>query len=101
MKTPRRSADTRAEKSATAKGENHDASGEADSSVPLPVQTLISATAAKTRSASTWHSVSTFCSRADSSVPITQIAVMTTITATARTVTATFDPAAPCAPTSS
>ena len=46
-----------------------------------------SATAAKTSSASICARISTFCSRADSSVPSTQIQVITTIDATVSTIT--------------
>ena len=83
-----------------ANGENHDASGVIDSGVALSVYTLISAAAAKMSSATTCASVSTFWSRAESSVPMTQIAVMTTITAHASAVTAIRESAALSAPIS-
>ena len=47
-----------------------------------------------------WATIITFCTRADSSVPITQIAVITMMIATARPMTAAFDSAAESQPKS-
>jgi hypothetical protein len=55
---------------------------ESNSLVPLSAATR--ATTAKTSSASTWAMISTSCRRADSSVPITQIAVISRISAMVR-----------------
>ncbi len=63
--------------------------------------TLISATAAKASSATTWAMIITFWTRADSSVPSTQTSVITPMIATAIAVTAAFDSAAESQPISS
>jgi hypothetical protein len=100
MKTPIRSAEMSAVVESTAKGENHESSGSMEPARASFEATLASATPAKSRSAPTWPMIITFCRRAESSVPRMQIAVITTMIATARLTTAPFEAAAPSQPKS-
>ena len=84
----------------TAKGENQESSGSIEPAGASSEATLASATPAKSRSAPTWPMIITFCTWAESSVPRMQIAVITTMIATASDTTAPFDAAAPSQPKS-
>jgi len=86
--------------SSSAKGENQESSGSIAPSGAEPFATFTSATTANSSSATTWAKIITFCTRAESSVPSTQIAVMAAMISTAKMVTATLDSAAESQPTS-
>src|SRR6478609_4841281 len=66
----------------------------------VPAATLTSATIENSRSVTSSALSSPTCVRADSSIPITQIAVMIAIQTTPTAVTATVESAALCQPTS-
>ena len=68
----------------TANGENQDSSG-------VIAPPLISATSANSSSAPTWAKIMTRCTIADSSVPITQTAVITAMMMIAKIVTAVLE----------
>ncbi|MGI8478977.1 MAG: hypothetical protein ACR2M2_03845 [Gaiellaceae bacterium] len=98
MNTPIRSAETSVDVLEIAKGESQSSAGFTEPSGALPSYTLKRATPARSRSAPTCRTIITSWSSAASSVPRMQIAVMTTMYATARTMIAVFDPAAASAP---
>ena len=91
MNTPVSSPSTRAFGLSTAKGENHDSSG-------VSAPPLISATSAKSTSAPTCAKIITRWTDADSSVPITQMAVITAMMMSAKMVTAAFESRRPSRP---
>src|SRR5947209_12443665 len=96
MSTPLIAADTELISS----GFTHDKLGFTACGPALPVATFTRATIEnKTRVTSSAPSKPTWV-RAESSMPITQIAVITTIHATPTAVTATVEAAAPCQPNS-
>ena len=74
-----------------ANGENHEMSGLSDCGVASSVHTRIRATAAKMASVTTSAVSSQRCVRALSSMPMTQITVMTAIHTTPTAVTATVE----------
>ncbi len=55
---------------------------------PSPDQTLTNATVANSSSGMIWNPISTICSRAEASVPITQTVVIAAISSTAPMTTA-------------
>jgi hypothetical protein len=78
----------------------HERLGSTALSPALPVATATSATTANTTSVMISALSRPTCVRAESSIPITQIAVMTAIHTTPTAVTARVESAAPCQPTS-
>ena len=98
MKTPIRSPLTSAPELSIANGDSHDRAGSIDPSGADPEATLTSATPANSSRASTWAKIITFCTRAESSVPSTQIKVISAMITTAIAVTVGFDAAAESSP---
>ncbi len=101
MNTPTSNAETSVDVLEMAKGENQSSSGFDEAAGAVPSYTLYSATPAKRRSAPTWRTINTSWIAPVSSVPMMQIAVITTMYATARVITAGFEAAADSQPTSS
>ena len=91
---------TSASKLSTANGLSHAMLGSTDSGPASPAATLISATTAKAASVRISAPRRPTCVRAESSMPITQIAVMIAIHTTPTDVTANVDAAALSQPTS-
>ena len=73
------------------KGLNQDSDGSIAPADASPAATRTIATIPNSSSAATWAKISTRWKCADSSVPITQIAVITRMIAIANIVTATFE----------
>ena len=69
-----------------------------DPSGAVPPKTLARATTAKSRSAPTWATIKMSWKWAESSVPMTHMAVIATMMITANSVIATFEPARPSRP---
>ncbi len=70
----------------TSHGHSHDSDGSIEPSGPSPPNTLTSATTANSSSAPTWAPIMIREVRAESSVPITQIAVTAMMITVARSV---------------
>ncbi len=83
-----------------ANGFSHERLGSTDSGPASPLATLTSATTENSTSVMISAPSSPTCVRADSSMPITQIVVMTAIHTTPTSVTANTESAALCQPTS-
>src|SRR3954470_10325350 len=83
-----------------ANGLSHDRLGSTECAPALPAATLTSATTEKSTSVTISAPSRPTCVRADSSMPITQIAVMIAIQTTPTSVTASVESAALCQPTS-
>ena len=74
------------------KGFSHDTENGIESSDEVSWATFTIATTAKTSSATTWATIRPFWSRAETSVPKTQIAVITMMSSTARRAPARCSP---------
>src|SRR5919112_3454411 len=88
MKTASSTPDTSAPDESIANGENHESSGEIEPAGPSPAATRTSATTAKIASVTISAVSSQRCVRALSSMPITQMYVITAIHTTPTAVTA-------------
>jgi hypothetical protein len=91
MKTPVRRPSTSRLRLSTANGENQDSWGSSEPAGASSAATLTSATAAKIRRATTCAPIMKRCTCADSSVPSTQIHVITPMITIANIVTAAFE----------
>src|SRR5919112_1901970 len=91
MKTASSTPDTSAPDESIANGENHESSGELDPGGPAPAHTRTSSTTAKIASVTISAVSSQRCVRAFSSMPFTQMYVITAIHTTPTAVTATVE----------
>ena len=98
MKTPVSTPRISALLPSTAKGENQDSEGSIEAAEASPAPTFISATTPKRSRAATWAKIMKRWKCADSSVPSTQIVVITTMIRIAKIVTATLSSRRPSRP---